>query len=271
MITVRILLVEDDKKIAQYLRKGLGEAGYRVDHLESAEEALGAASLNEYDVLVVDLMLPGKDGLWLIEELRGRGVVTPILILSARQAIDDRVQGIRAGGDDYMTKPFSFSELQARIEALIRRARMNASAAGAGGARVNSSGAAATTLATGDISMNLLSRVVTRQGSQLDLQPREFSLLEFFLRHPGQVLTKTMILEHVWSYDFDPQTNVVDVLVSRLRGKVDREFEPKVIHTIRGVGYVYRPAGDGPAGGASAGGPARIPTPRDESAPGGGL
>ena len=221
--------MEDDAKIAQYLRKGLGEAGYRVDHLESAEEGLSAAGLEAYDVLVVDLMLPGKDGFWLIEELRGRGVGTPILILSARQSVDDRVRGIRAGGDDYMTKPFSFSELQVRVEALIRRTRM--------------SGGSPAILATGDITMDLLSREVTRQGTRLELQPREFSLLEFFLRHPGQVLTKTLILEHVWSYDFDPQTNVVDVLVSRLRGKVDRDFEPKVIHTIRGVGYVYRPEG----------------------------
>lgn len=229
---MRILVVEDDPKIAQYLRKGLGEAGYRVDHLESAEEGLSAASLESYDVLVVDLMLPGKDGFQLIEELRGRGVATPILILSARQSVDDRVRGIRAGGDDYMTKPFSFSELQVRVEALIRRTRM--------------SGGSPAILATGDITMDLLSREVTRQGTRLDLQPREFSLLEFFLRHPGQVLTKTMILEHVWSYDFDPQTNVVDVLVSRLRGKVDRDFEPRVIHTIRGVGYVYRPEGSPP-------------------------
>lgn len=232
---VRILVVEDDAKIAQYLRKGLGEAGYRVDHLESAEHALGAASLNEYDVLVVDLMLPGKDGLWLIGELRGRGVTTPILILSARQTVDDRVAGIRAGGDDYLTKPFSFSELHVRVEALIRRSRM----AGA------SSGGQATTLSQGDITMDLLSRDVSRQGQPLDLQPREFSLLELFLRHPGQVLTKTMILEHVWSYDFDPQTNVVDVLVSRLRAKVDRDFDPKVIHTVRGVGYSCRPASAG--------------------------
>lgn len=245
---MRILVVEDDAKIAQYLRKGLGEAGYRVDHLETAEEALGAAGLDAYDVLVVDLMLPGKDGLWLIGELRGRGVPTPILILSARQAVDDRVQGIRAGGDDYMTKPFSFSELQARIEALIRRSRMGVagrtgSTGGAGSAGSERTGGrgAATVLAAGDISMDMLSRVVTRQETRLELQPREFSLLELFLRHPGQVLTKTMILEHVWSFDFDPQTNVVDVLVSRLRSKVDRDFEPKVIHTVRGVGYAFRP------------------------------
>ncbi len=240
---MQVLIVEDDAKIAQYLKKGLGESGYRVDHLESAEEALGAASLKRYDALVVDLMLPGKDGLWLIEELRGRGMTAPILILSARQSVDDRVTGLRAGGDDYLTKPFSFSELQVRIEALIRRSHLSGDAQGGGGATAASAGAGqqVTHLAVGDIEMDLLTRQVTRQGTVLELQPREFSLLELFLRHPGQVLTKTMILEHVWSYDFDPQTNVVDVLVSRLRSKLDREFEPKVIHTVRGVGYAYRP------------------------------
>jgi two-component system OmpR family response regulator len=255
---VQILVVEDDVKIAQYLRKGLGEAGYHVDHLESAEEALGAASLKEYDALVVDLMLPGKDGLWLIEELRERGMTAPILILSARQSVDDRVTGLRAGGDDYLTKPFSFSELVVRIEALIRRSRMRDDATGgAGGASTpggRGASAPVTHLSVGDIEMDLLAREVSRQGTVLDLQPREFSLLELLLRHPGQVLTKTMILEHVWSYDFDPQTNVVDVLVSRLRSKVDREFEPKVIHTVRGVGYVYRPGAGSPATAGSDGG-----------------
>jgi two-component system OmpR family response regulator len=242
---VRILIVEDDAKIAQYLRKGLGEAGYRVDHLGSAEEALGAASLNSYDALVVDLMLPGKDGLWLIEELRDRDVLTPIMILSARQTVDDRITGLRAGGDDYLTKPFSFSELQARIEALLRRSvRGDDAASGSSGRSTGSAARSITSLAEGDIEVDLLSRTVRRQGTTVELQPREFSLLEFFLRHPGQVLTKTMILEHVWSYDFDPQTNVVDVLVSRLRSKIDRDFEPKVIHTVRGVGYAYRPEGE---------------------------
>mgnify|MGYP006282274027 FL=1 len=233
---VRILVVEDDEAIARYLQKGLKEAGYRTDHLKTAEEALGAASLNEYDALIVDLMLPGKDGLWLIEELRERRVLTPIMILSARKTVDDRITGLRAGGDDYLTKPFSFSELLVRIEALIRRSTMTDT-------EQSSAGQPVTTIAVGDIEMDLLSRSVTRQGRKLDLQPREFALLEFFLRHPRQVLTKTMILEHVWSYDFDPQTNVVDVLVSRLRSKVDRDFEPKVIHTVRGVGYSYKPEG----------------------------
>jgi two-component system OmpR family response regulator len=236
---VRVLVVEDDPAIAQYLKKGLGETGYRVDHLSTAEEALGAATLNEYDVLVVDLMLPGKDGLWLIEEIRDRQVRTPIMILSARQTVDDRITGLRAGGDDYLTKPFSFSELQARLEALIRRSTLADNDTGGSGRR--SPGQPITFLAEGDIQLDLLSRQVKRQDALVELQPREFSLLEFFLRHPGQVLTKTMILEHVWSYDFDPQTNVVDVLVSRLRSKIDRDFEPKVIHTVRGVGYVFRP------------------------------
>ncbi|MFA7567386.1 MAG: response regulator transcription factor [Alkalispirochaeta sp.] len=235
---MRVLVVEDDPAIAQYLKKGLGETGYRVDHLSTAEEALGAATLNEYDVLVVDLMLPGKDGLWLIEEIRDRQVRTPIMILSARQTVDDRITGLRAGGDDYLTKPFSFSELQARLEALIRRSTL---ADNDGGSGRRSPGQPITFLAEGDIQLDLLSRQVKRQDALVELQPREFSLLEFFLRHPGQVLTKTMILEHVWSYDFDPQTNVVDVLVSRLRSKIDRDFEPKVIHTVRGVGYVFRP------------------------------
>lgn len=275
LVRVQILVIEDDAKIAAYLKKGLSEAGYHVEHLGSAEEGLGAASLKAFDALVVDLMLPGRDGLWLIEELRRRGVPTPILILSARQTVDDRVAGLRAGGDDYLTKPFSFSELQVRIEALIRRSQMQAGGGVSGGAaRPGASGAgvsgssggaglaggsglasggglaggahdrrfSVTELAVGDIEIDLLSREVVRQGVHLELQPREFSLLEFFMRHPKQVLTKTMILEYVWSYDFDPQTNVVDVLVSRLRSKVDRDFEPKVIHTVRGVGYVLRPA-----------------------------
>jgi two-component system, OmpR family, response regulator len=243
---VRILVVEDDPTIARYLKKGLGETGYRVDHLSTAEEALGAATLNEYDVLVVDLMLPGKDGLWLIEELRDRHVRTPIMILSARQTVDDRITGLRAGGDDYLTKPFSFSELQARLEALIRRASIDSGHRDGGHGNGGSHGSGnrpVTSLSEGDIELDLLSRKVHRQGTVVELQPREFSLLEFFLRHPGQVLTKTMILEHVWSYDFDPQTNVVDVLVSRLRSKIDRDFEPRVIHTVRGVGYAFRPEG----------------------------
>jgi two-component system OmpR family response regulator len=235
---VRILIVEDDAKISGFLSKGLTEAGYLIDLVDTAEDALGAAGLDTYDALVVDLMLPGRDGLWLIEELRRRGVTTPILILSARQTVDDRITGLRAGGDDYLTKPFSFAELTARMEALIRRAHMSAddTASVASGS--------VTHLSVGDIEVDLLTREVVRQGRKIELRPREFALLEYFLRHPRQVLTKTMILEHVWNYDFDPQTNVVDVLVSRLRAAIDRDFKPKVIHTVRGVGYAYRPEGD---------------------------
>ncbi len=233
---MRILIVEDDAKIAAFLRKGLTESGYRVDHLETAEEGLGAAGLNDYDALILDLTLPNHDGLWLIEELRKRGGTTPILILSARQSVDDRITGLRTGGDDYLTKPFSFTELQARLEALMRRTRMNEEDG------ANRTGPV-TRLEEGDIYLDLLSRQVRRQGQSVELRPREFALLELFMRHPDQVLTKTMILEHVWNYDFDPQTNVVDVLVSRLRSVIDRDFEPRVIHTVRGVGYAYRPGG----------------------------
>lgn len=242
-VVVRILIVEDDAKIASFLRKGLTEAGYLVDHLETAEDGLGAAGLNDYDALIVDLMLPERDGLWLIEELRKRGGTAPILILSARQTVDDRITGLRAGGDDYLTKPFSFAELTARLEALIRRTRMSGDGGATGGGNASSRATSITHIEEGDITIDLLSREVTRQGVRIELRPREFALLEYVLRHPGQVLTKTMILEHVWNYDFDPQTNVVDVLVSRLRSAIDRDFEPKVIHTVRGVGYVYRPEG----------------------------
>lgn len=238
---MRILIVEDDAKIASFLKKGLTEAGYRADHLETAEEGLGAAGLNDYDALIVDLMLPERDGLWMIEELRKRGGTAPILILSAKQTVDDRIAGLRASGDDYLTKPFSFAEFTARLEALIRRTRMSGD--GGGAAAGVSPTTPITHLEEGDIQVDLLSREVTRQGRPIELRPREFALLEFFLRHPGQVLTKTMILEQVWNYDFDPQTNVVDVLVSRLRSAIDRDFEPKVIHTVRGVGYAYRPGG----------------------------
>lgn len=234
---MQCLVVEDDEKIAEFLKRGLTEAGYQVNVLTTAEEALGALTLGSTDVAIVDVMLPGKDGLWLITEARGRGVQTPILILSARGSVQDRITGIRTGGDDYLTKPFSFGELLVRLEALLRRS-------GRGGGMTETG----THLSVGDITMDLLARIVTRQGVQVDLQPREFTLLEYFLRHADQVLTKTMILEHVWHYDFDPQTNVVDVLVSRLRGKIDRNFEPKVIHTVRGVGYVYKPNGAGEVG-----------------------
>lgn len=222
---MRVLIVEDDSKIAQFVRRGLEEVGYHVDHQADAESAVPLLADGEYDAAVVDIMLPGMDGLSMIETLRERGVDTPILILSARRSVDDRVLGFRKGGDDYLTKPFSFSELLVRLQALIRRA---------------SKSAQPTTLDVADLHVDLLSREVVRAGESMTLQPREFALLEYFIRNPGRVLSKTMIMEHVWDYDFDPQTNVVDVLVSRLRSKIDKGFPRKLIHTVRGVGYVLR-------------------------------
>ncbi len=222
---MRILVVEDDEKISNFVAKGLKEAGFAVDAVKNAEDGLSFLAGTDYDAAVVDIMLPGMDGLSMIEKLRAAGGRTPILILSARRSVDDRVKGFQTGGDDYLTKPFSFAELLARLQALIRRSGM---------------GERKTSLAYEDLSMDLVSREVTRGNVRLELQPREYSLLEYFLRHPGQVLSKTMIMEHVWDYDFDPQTNVVDVLVHRLRNKVDKDFDAKLLHTIRGVGYVLR-------------------------------
>ncbi len=223
---MRVLLVEDDATIADFVVRGLREAGFAVDHVADGEAGLTAASGQPFDVAIVDLMLPKRDGLSLIEELRKRGVVTPVLILSARRSVDDRVHGLQSGGDGYLAKPFAFAELPARVQALVRRATRAPEP---------------TTLTVDDVSLDLLSRKVTRDGKPLDLRPREFTLLEFLMRHAGHVVSKTMILSHVWEYNFDPQTNVVDVLVSRLREKVDRPFEKKLLHTVRGVGYVLRP------------------------------
>jgi two-component system OmpR family response regulator len=222
---MRIIIVEDDSKIAQFVRKGLTEAGYKVDHESDAESAVPRMVEADYDAAVIDVMLPGMDGLSLIESVRERGVGTPILILSARRSVDDRILGFQKGGDDYLTKPFSFSELLVRLQALIRR---------------SSKTSAPTALEVSDLRVDLLSRVVQRGDTDIGLQPREFALLEYFMRNTGRVVSKTMIMEHVWDYDFDPQTNVVDVLVSRLRSNIDRDFEEKLIHTVRGVGYVLR-------------------------------
>ncbi len=222
---MRILVVEDDKKIASFVARGLKEAGFAVDQAENGEDGLQLALAHPYDTAVMDLMLPKLDGLSLIEDLRKKKVLTPVLILSARRSVDDRVKGLQAGGDDYLTKPFSFVELLARVQALIRRASRETEP---------------TRLVTGDLAIDLLAREVTRAGSRIDLQPREFALLEYLMRNPGRVVSKTMILEHVWGYDFDPLTNVVDVLVSRLRNKVDRQFEKKLIQTHRGVGYALK-------------------------------
>jgi two-component system OmpR family response regulator len=222
---VRALLVEDDASIADFLIRGLKEAGFAVDHAVDGDAGLQAAVDAPYDVAVVDLMLPRRDGLSLIEELRRRGIATPVLILSARRSVDDRVRGLQAGGDDYLTKPFAFAELLARVQALVRRA---------------SRAPEPTTLTIDDLVLDLLTRRVTRDGTPLDLRPREFALLEYLMRNAGRVVSKTMILSHVWDYNFDPQTNVVDVLVSRLREKIDRPFAKKLLHTERGVGYVLR-------------------------------
>lgn len=224
---MRILLVEDDLKIASFVIKGLKEAGFAVDHAEDGEDGLHLALHESYDAAIIDIMLPKLDGLQLIETLRAQAIFTPVIILSAKRSVDDRVKGLQAGGDDYLTKPFSFSELLARVQGLIRRATRSAEPS---------------QLKSGDLSMNLLTREVHRGDEQIDLQPREFSLLEYLLRNEGRVVSKTMILEHVWDYSFDPQTNVVDVLVCRLRNKVDRDFDRKLIHTIRGVGYVLKPS-----------------------------
>ena len=222
---MRILVVEDDPKIASFVIKGLRQNGFAVDAAADGEEGLALARAATPDVAVIDIMLPKLDGLSLIRRLRQDGVQLPVLILSARATVDDRVEGLQAGGDDYLTKPFAFSELLARVQALLRRA---------------SNVAEPTRLVVGDLAMDLLTREVIREGRRIELQAREFSLLEYLMRHPGRAVTKTLILEHVWDFNFDPQTNVVDVLVHRLRAKVDKEFDRKMIHTIRGVGYVLR-------------------------------
>jgi two-component system OmpR family response regulator len=222
---MRLLVVEDDKKIASFVSRGLKEAGYVVDTAERGDDALQLALHNHYDAAIVDLMLPGLDGLSLIERWRAQKIKMPVIILSAKRSVDDRVKGLQVGGDDYLTKPFAFSELLARIQALVRRSTAMSEP---------------TTLMYGDLTLDLLSREVTRAGRKIELQAREFALLEYLLRNAGRVVSKTMILEHVWDYNFDPKTNVIDVLVSRLRSKVDRDFDRKLIHTMRGFGYVLK-------------------------------
>jgi two-component system OmpR family response regulator len=220
-----ILLVEDDDVIAEFVARGLGEAGFAVDRAVDGEEGLDLALRNTYDAAVVDVMLPRLDGLSLIERLRRRGRSTPVLILSARRTVDDRVRGLQAGGDDYLVKPFDFSELLARVQALVRRA---------------TGVAEPTHLELGPLRLDLLTREVTREGALLELRPREYALLEYLMRNGGRVVSRTAILSHVWGYNFDPHTNAVDVLVSRLREKLDRGFEVKLLQTVRGAGYVLR-------------------------------
>jgi two-component system, OmpR family, response regulator len=224
-LSMRVLVVEDDKKIASFVTRGLKEAGFVVDHADNGEDALHLALSEPYDAAVMDIMLPKLDGLSVIKRLRQTKIHTPVLILSAKRSVDDRIRGLQTGGDDYLIKPFSFAELLARVRALIRRANHEIEP---------------TRLAVGDLSLDLLTREVNRAASKIDLQPREFALLEYFMRNAGTVVSKTMIIEHVWGYDFDPMTNVVDVLVSRLRNKLDRDFDNKLIHTHRGVGYALK-------------------------------
>jgi two-component system OmpR family response regulator len=221
---MRVLVVEDDAKIASFVTRGLKQAGYAVDHASDGEAGLALAESTDYDAAIVDVMLPKLDGISLVRRLRLARRLVPILFLSAKSSVDDRVHGLQSGGDDYLTKPFAFSELVARVQALIRRAN---------------SSPESTKLVAGDVTLDLVTREVTCGGKPVDLQPREFSLLAFLLRHAGRPVSKTMILEHVWDYSFDPQTNVVDVVMSRLRAKIDADHER--IETIRSVGYVFRP------------------------------
>jgi len=219
---MRVLLIEDDQVAASYVVKGLGESGHVADHAPDGETGLNMAREGRYEVLVVDRMLPAMDGLEVIETLRKDGDQTPVLVLSALSEIDQRVEGLRAGGDDYLTKPYAFAELLARVEALARRRDPNA---------------VQTALVLGDLEMDLLARTVRRAGEEIPLQPREFRLLEFLMKHAGQVVTRTMLLEKVWDYHFDPQTNVIDVHISRLRSKIDKPFDRAMLHTVRGAGY----------------------------------
>ena len=222
---MRVLLIEDDLKIASFIVKGLKEAGFAVDHSTDGEDGLHLAVTESYDALIIDIMLPKLDGLTVIEKLRGQHINTPVIILSAKRSVDDRVRGLEKGSDDYLTKPFAFSELLARLQALIRR----------------SSGITEPTrLKVGDLSLDLLTREVFRAGESIELQPREFALLEYLMRNAGRIVSRTMIMEHVWNYNFDPQTNVVEARMTRLRDKIDRSHNKKLIHTIRGVGYVIK-------------------------------
>jgi len=222
---MKLLLVEDDERIASFILKGFKEAGFIMDHAVDGETGLSMALAVSYDAAVVDIMLPQRDGISLIEKLRLQRVNTPVLILSAKHSLDDRIRGIQKGGDDYLIKPFAFSELLVRVQALIRRA---------------SGMKEATTLTYHDLLMDMYRREVRRSGVKIELPPREFLLLEFLMRNPERIISKTMILEHVWNFNFDPQTNVVDVLVCRLRNKIDKDFSTKLIHTIRGIGYALQ-------------------------------
>jgi len=222
---MRLLLVEDDEKIALFIRTGLIEAGFAVDHVINGEDGLHLALTEPYDLAVIDLMLPTVDGLTIIKEMRRQEIDTPVLILSAKRTVDERVKGLQSGGDDYLVKPFAFTELLARVQALMRR---------------SSRGNSPIEFKVADLTLNLHSRKVFRAGRELDLQPLEFSLLEYLMRNAGRVVSKTMIMEHVWDYNFNPQTNVVEARICYLRDKIDKGFGTKLIHTVRGVGYVLK-------------------------------
>jgi two-component system, OmpR family, response regulator len=224
---MRALLIEDDGTIGEFVARGLKEAGFMVDRATDGEAGLQMATTAAYDVAIVDLMLPKLPGLAVIREMRRLHVTTPVLILSAKHTVDDRVAGLEAGGDDYLIKPFAFTELLARVQALIRRA---------------TAAPASTTLSVGDLTLDLRSRRATRAGRDIELRAREFALLDYLMRNADRVVSKTMILSHVWDYNFDPRTNVVDVLVHRLREKIDKGFDQKLIHTVRGIGYVLKVA-----------------------------
>ncbi|OGP85986.1 MAG: DNA-binding response regulator [Deltaproteobacteria bacterium RBG_13_65_10] len=221
---MRILVVEDEKKVAAFVRKGLEEEGYAVDVAIDGEKALYMAEMSDYDLIILDWMIPKKDGLAVLGQLRASGLTTPVILLTARDAVQDKVQGLNTGADDYLAKPFDFAELLARVRALFRRGKSDAS----------------TVLEVGDLRMDLLSRKVTRAGVAIDLTAKEYSLLEYFMRNTGKVLTRTMIAEHVWDVHFDSDSNVIDVYVNYLRNKIDRPFEPKLLQTVRGVGYALK-------------------------------
>jgi two-component system, OmpR family, response regulator len=222
---MRILLIEDDAKVASLVSHGLKEAGFVVDRAVDGEEGLRMALTNAYDIAIVDIMLPKVDGLTLIEELRQQKINTPILILSAKRSVDDRVRGLQRGSDDYLTKPFAFSELLARVQALIRR---------------TTSVSEPNCLVVGDLRMDLITRVVKRGEKEIPLQPKEYALLEYLARNAGKVVSRTMIMEHVWDYNFDPMTNVVEARISKLRDKIDKDFDTKLLHTVWGAGYVLK-------------------------------
>jgi heavy metal response regulator len=222
---MRILIVEDDSTIAHFIEKGLKEEGFAVDHVANGEDGLHMALTEPYDAAILDIMLPKLDGLAVLQRMRESGVTTPVLILSAKRSVDDRVKGLQSGGDDYLTKPFAFTELVARIRALIRRSTGTANP---------------TSLSAADLTIDLLTREVTRGAETIELQPKEYALLEYLMHNKGRVVTKTMIIEHVWNYNFDPETNVVEARICRLRDKIDKDHDPKLIHTIRGAGYVLK-------------------------------